>query len=60
MVEWDHDDFISYAAAPIIEGVDDESYGSGVSLLKAPGKYLTKKKGPIPHRSAPGPQPIFW
>lgn len=39
---WDHNDFISYTAAPIIDGVDDESYGSGVSLIKAHGEYLMR------------------
>ncbi len=39
---WDHNDFISYTAAPIIEGVDDESYDSGVSLIKAHGGYLMR------------------
>jgi hypothetical protein len=39
---WDHNDFISYTAAPIIDGVDDESYGSGVSLIKAHGEYLLR------------------
>jgi len=39
---WDHNDFISYTAAPIIEGVDDETYGSGVSLVKAHGEYLLR------------------
>jgi hypothetical protein len=39
---WDHNDFISYTAAPIIDGVDDESYDSGVSLVKAHGEYLMR------------------
>ncbi|HZE71028.1 MAG TPA: hypothetical protein VE135_16080 [Pyrinomonadaceae bacterium] len=39
---WDHNDFISYTAAPIIDGIDDESYDSGVSLIKAHGEYLLR------------------
>jgi len=39
---WDHNDFLSYTAGPIIEGVDDESYDSGVSLFKAHGEYLMR------------------
>jgi hypothetical protein len=39
---WDHNDFISYTAAPIFEGVDDEAYGSGVSLAAAHGEYLAR------------------
>jgi len=39
---WDHNDFISYTAAPIVDGIDDESYGSGVSLIKAHGEYLLR------------------
>jgi hypothetical protein len=39
---WDHNDFISYTASPIMAGVDDESYGSGVSLIKAHGEYLLR------------------
>jgi hypothetical protein len=39
---WDHNDFISYTAGPIIDGVDDESYDSGVSLIKAHGEYLMR------------------
>jgi hypothetical protein len=37
---WDPDDFLSYTAAPIFEGVDDESFDSGLSVLKAHGGYL--------------------
>jgi hypothetical protein len=39
---WDHNDFISYTAAPIIDGVDDDAYASGVSLIKAHGEYLLR------------------
>jgi hypothetical protein len=39
---WDHNDFISYTAAPVIDGIDDESYDSGVSLIKAHGEYLLR------------------
>ena len=39
---WDHNDFISYTAAPIFEGVDDEPYNSGVSLATAHGEYLAR------------------
>ena len=39
---WDHNDFISYTAAPIIEGVDDEPYDSGVAVTQAHGEYLMR------------------
>jgi len=39
---WDHNDFISYTARDIIDGVDDQSYDSGVSLIKAHGEYLMR------------------
>jgi len=39
---WDHNDFISYTASEIFDGVDDEAYGSGVSLIKAHGEYLLR------------------
>jgi hypothetical protein len=39
---WDHSDFISYTAAPIFEGVDDESYNSGVSIATAHSEYLAR------------------
>jgi hypothetical protein len=39
---WDHNDFLSYTCAPIFEGVDDESYNCGASLLDAHGEYLSR------------------
>jgi hypothetical protein len=39
---WDHNDFISYTAAPIFERVDDEAYNSGVSIATAHGEYLAR------------------
>jgi hypothetical protein len=39
---WDHNDFLSYTGAPIFEGIDDESYNSGVSLVEAHGEYLLR------------------
>ena len=39
---WDHNDFISYTAAPIIDGVDDESFDTGMSLVSAHSGYLTR------------------
>jgi hypothetical protein len=37
---WDPNDFISYTARDIFEGVDDERYESGYSVLSAHGGYL--------------------
>jgi len=39
---WDQSDFISYTAEPIFEGVDDEEYDSGMSVLRAHGGYLVR------------------
>jgi hypothetical protein len=39
---WDSNDVISYTADPIFEGVDDESYNSGVSVIQAHGEYLQR------------------
>ncbi|MHA7288782.1 hypothetical protein ACX80V_03920 [Arthrobacter sp. MDT3-24] len=39
---WDYNDFLSYSAAGIVEGVNDESYSSGLSLLSAHGGYLKR------------------
>jgi hypothetical protein len=39
---WDHNDFLSYSAAGIVDGVDDESYSSGLSVLNAHGGYLRR------------------
>jgi hypothetical protein len=39
---WDHNDFISFSAADIFQGVDDEAYDSGMSLLAAHGGYLKR------------------
>jgi hypothetical protein len=43
---------------PIIEGVDDESYGRGVSLIKAHGECLTKN-GADPPQISPWPTVKF-
>jgi hypothetical protein len=39
---WDSNDVMSYTADPIFDGVDDESYSSGVSLIQAHGEYLQR------------------
>jgi hypothetical protein len=39
---WDHNDFISYTAREIFDGVDDESYNSGMSVITAHGGYLDR------------------
>ena len=39
---WDVNDIISFTADSIFEGVDDESYDSGSSLLNAHGGYLER------------------
>jgi hypothetical protein len=39
---WDSNDFISYTGAPIFEGVHDEPYDSGMSVLQAHGGYLQR------------------
>lgn len=39
---WDYNDFLSYSAAGIVEGVDDESYSSGLSVLSAHSGYLRR------------------
>jgi hypothetical protein len=39
---WDHNDFLSYTALPIFDGVDDEFINSGVSLIRAHGEYLLR------------------
>lgn len=39
---WDHNDFISFTAKGIVEGVDDEAYSSGMSLVTAHGGYLER------------------
>jgi len=39
---WDRNDYISYTAAPIFEGVIDEEFVSGRSLLSAHGGYLVR------------------
>jgi hypothetical protein len=38
---WDHNDFISYTAQDIFDGVDDESFDTGRSILGAHSGYLT-------------------
>ena len=37
---WDHTDFISYTANGIIQGLNDDSYDSGMSVIAAHGGYL--------------------
>jgi hypothetical protein len=37
---WDHNDFISYSVEGIINGVDDQNYNSGMSLLHAHSGYV--------------------
>lgn len=39
---WDSNDFLSYTVKPIFEGVDDEPYSSGMSVLGAHGGYLQR------------------
>jgi hypothetical protein len=39
---WDHNDFLSFTAADIFEGIDDEPFDSGLSLLAAHGGYLRR------------------
>ena len=37
---WDYNDFISYSAKSIIEGIDDEPYNTGMFMVDAHGGYL--------------------
>ncbi|MBZ0189799.1 MAG: hypothetical protein K8F91_26375, partial [Candidatus Obscuribacterales bacterium] len=37
---WDHNDFVSYSAHKIIDGVDDEPYRSGMDVVEAHVGYL--------------------
>ena len=37
---WDHNDFISWSAKGIIDGIDDEFYNTGMFLVDAHGGYL--------------------
>ena len=39
---WDYNDFLSYSARDIVEGVDDEAYSSGLSLVSAHSGYLQR------------------
>lgn len=39
---WDHNDFVSYSAKSIIDGVDDSAYNSGMFLVNAHGGYLVR------------------
>jgi hypothetical protein len=39
---WDHNDFISYRADKIIDGVIDESYNSGMGLVAAHSGYVQR------------------
>ncbi|MBK9142472.1 MAG: hypothetical protein IPM23_08255 [Candidatus Melainabacteria bacterium] len=37
---WDYNDFVSYSADGIINGVDDEAYGTGMDVVEAHMGYL--------------------
>lgn len=37
---WDHNDFVSYSCRGIVDGVDDESYNTGLFIVSAHGGYL--------------------
>jgi len=39
---WDHNDFISYSAKGIFEGVEDAVYNTGMFLVEAHGGYLVR------------------
>ena len=39
---WDYNDFLSYTAQPIFEGVIDEPFNGGVSLVQAHSEYLVR------------------
>jgi len=39
---WDSNDVLSFTTREIFEGVDDESYSSGMSLVSAHGGYLAR------------------
>jgi len=39
---WDQNDFISYTGGQIFEGIDDEEFVSGMSVLSAHGGYLAR------------------
>ncbi len=39
---WDYNDFISFTAKPIFDGVSDDDYNSGMSLIGAHGGYLKR------------------
>lgn len=39
---WDYNDFLSFSAAGIVQGVDDEGYSSGLSLVSAHSGYLSR------------------
>lgn len=39
---WDANDFLSYTAQPIFDGVQDESYDSGLSLVTSHSGYLRR------------------
>lgn len=39
---WDHNDFLSYTAREVFEGVDDENYNGGMSVISAHGGYLDR------------------
>ncbi|GAB3842466.1 hypothetical protein ACFPIJ_42765 [Dactylosporangium cerinum] len=39
---WDHNDFLSYTVRGIIDGVDDEPFDSGMSLVSAHSGYLVR------------------
>lgn len=39
---WDHNDFLSFTAKNIIDGVDDDSFNTGMSLIGAHSGYLQR------------------
>ena len=39
---WDHNDFLSYTVKNIVNGVMDESFDSGMSLIEAHGGYVRR------------------
>jgi hypothetical protein len=41
---WDHNDFISFTARDVFEGVDDESFHTGASLVGAHSAYLKRPR----------------
>jgi len=39
---WDHNDFISYSAKNVFDGVEDAAYNTGMFLIDAHGGYLVR------------------